>query len=82
MRLLHLFNELPLLELVHAPISLSCFFKRLYRPVFPASTPHLVLPDCPPICLEFAGDTPVVEICVFRCPAYKVLNFISFVFCA
>jgi hypothetical protein len=82
MRFLHLFNELPLLELVHAPVPLSCFFKRLNRPVLPASTPHLVLPDCPPVCLEFARDTPVIEICVFYRLAYKVLNFISFVFCA
>jgi hypothetical protein len=82
MRLLHLFNELPLLELVHAPVPLPCFLERLYRPVLPASAPHLVLPDCPPICLEFARDTPVIEICVFRCPANKVLYFISFVFCA
>jgi hypothetical protein len=82
MRLLHLFDELPLLELVHAPISLSCFLERLNRPVLPASTPHLVLSYSPPVCLEFASDTPVLEICVFRCPAYKVLYFISFVFCA
>jgi hypothetical protein len=82
MGLLHLFNELPLLELVPFPVPLPCFFERLYRPVFPASTPYFVLPDCPPICLEFGGDTPVIEICVFYRLAYKSLYSINLQFCA
>jgi len=82
MRLLHLFNELPLLKLVHAPVPLPCFLERLNRPVLPASTPHLVLPDCPPICLEFGGNTPVIEICVFYRLAYKSLYLFNLQFCA
>jgi hypothetical protein len=65
MRLLHLFNELPLLKLVPFPIPLPCFFERLYRPILPASTPDLVLPCNPLVCFEFGGDTPVIEIGVF-----------------
>jgi hypothetical protein len=82
MRLLHLFNELPLLELVPFPVALPRFFKRLYRPVFPATAPYFVLPDCPPICLEFGGDTPVIEICVFDRLAYKSLYLFDLQFCA
>tara|TARA_R100001460_G_scaffold102882_1_gene147691 strand:- start:86 stop:358 length:273 start_codon:yes stop_codon:yes gene_type:complete len=65
-RLLHLFNELPLLELVPFPVALSRFFKRLYRPLVPASAPYFVLSCDPSIHPEFVRDTPVVEIGAFH----------------
>tara|TARA_R110002012_G_scaffold163644_4_gene326013 strand:- start:1223 stop:1471 length:249 start_codon:yes stop_codon:yes gene_type:complete len=82
MRLLHLFNELPLLKLVPFPVALSRLFEGLYRPVLSASTPYFVLPDSPLVCLEFGGDTPVIEICVFYRFAYKLLYSINLQFCA
>jgi hypothetical protein len=82
MGLLHLFNELPLLKLVPFPIPLPCFFERLNGPVLSASTPYFVLPGSPLVCLEFAGDTPVIEICVFYRLAYKSLYLFNLQFCA
>jgi hypothetical protein len=80
MRLLHLFDKLPLLKLVHLPVTLPRLFERLNRPVLPASMPYFVLSDGPPVCLEFPGDTPVFVICVFYRFAYKSLDLFDLQF--